>query len=161
MAGPEIPVAIRPMREADIPAVARIERAVFGHEAWPATAFARLVRSFRNSTPARGQLWVAVAGRSVAGYVGLELSALGGEADIINIAVAEGHRRHGIGRALLRTAEAYCAGQGIPLLWLRVRASNRRARRFYQRSGFRAIGRFQSYYEEPDEDAVLMAWDRF
>jgi len=149
------------MRASDVAAVARIEWAVFGREAWPASAFAHLVRSFRISATPRGQLWVAVAGRAVVGYAGLELSALGGEADIINIAVAEGQRRRGIGRRLLRTLEAYCTARGVPLLWLRVRASNRTARRFYQRAGFRAIGRFRGYYEAPGEDAVLMTWARF
>ena len=154
-------VAIRPMRAADVPAVARIERAVFGREAWPTIAFTRLVRDFRRAGPARGRLWVATGGGAIVGYLGLELSALGGEADIINLAVAEGARRRGIGRRLLRTAEAYCADRGIPLLWLRMRASNRRAWRFYQRTGFRVVGRFRDYYEEPDEGAVLMAWGRY
>jgi ribosomal-protein-alanine N-acetyltransferase len=90
------------------------------------------------------------------GYVGVELSALGGEADVINLAVDPAHRRHGIGRRLLRAAVAYCRRRRIPLVWLRVRASNRSARAFYRRCGFAVVGRFRGYYEEPREDAVLM-----
>jgi ribosomal protein S18 acetylase RimI-like enzyme len=40
-----------------------------------------------------------------------------------------------------------------------VRASNRGARRFYRQMGFRERGRFQAYYLDPDEPAVIMAMD--
>ena len=81
---------------------------------------------------------------------------LGGEADLINLAVDPSHRRRGLGRRLVAAA-AYCRRRGVVLLWLRVRASNRGARAFYRRCGFGAIGRFRGYYDEPREDAVLMA----
>jgi [ribosomal protein S18]-alanine N-acetyltransferase len=93
---------------------------------------------------------------AIRGYVGVELSALGGEADVINLAVHPAHRRHGVGRRLLTAAVAYCRRRQIPLVWLRVRASNRSARAFYGRCGFVVVGRFRGYYEQPREDAVLM-----
>ena len=52
-----------------------------------------------------------------------------------------------------------CRRQGIELLWLRVRAPNRSARRFYRILGFDPRGRFTGYYRDPDEPAVLMAMD--
>ncbi len=145
----------------DVAAVARIERAVFGREAWPGAAFAYLVATFALARPARGRLWVAQGPeRQIVGYVGVELSALGGEADLINLAVHPDHRRASVGRRLLTAATRYCLRRGVALVWLRVRASNRSAREFYRRCGFRAVGRFRGYYDEPREDAILMALSR-
>jgi ribosomal-protein-alanine N-acetyltransferase len=145
------------MRPADVAAVVRIERAAFAREAWPASAFAYLVAVF-GARPPRGRLWVAATGkREIVGYVGVELSALGGEADVVNLAVDRAHRRAGVGRRLLATALRYCRRRGIALVWLRVRAGNRGARAFYRSCGFRPVGRFRGYYTAPREDAVLMA----
>jgi ribosomal-protein-alanine N-acetyltransferase len=145
------------MRPADVAAVARLERAAFGRDAWPAAAFTYLVAIF-GSRPPRGRLWVAATRKQeIVGYVGVELSALGGEADVVNLAVDHAYRRAGVGRRLLVTAVLYCRRRRIPLVWLRVRAGNRGARAFYRSCGFRPVGRFRGYYTTPREDAVLMA----
>jgi [ribosomal protein S18]-alanine N-acetyltransferase len=146
------------MRASDVGAVARLEQSTFLAEAWPRSVFAYLQAVFAATRPPRGRLWVAEApGRRIVGYVGVELSALGGEADVVNLAVVTSHRRQGVGRRLLETAVAHCRAQRIPLVWLRVRASNRGARRFYRACGFEVAGRFRGYYDDPQEDAVLMA----
>lgn len=146
------------MRAGDVAAVGRLEQAVFGADAWPPAAFAYLIHVFRRGRPPRGRLWVAErAGRQVVGYVGVELSALGGEADIVNLAVHPDQRRTGVGRKLVATAAAYGRRRRVELLWLRVRASNRGARAFYRRCGFRTVGRFRGYYDQPREEAILMA----
>lgn len=146
------------MRAADAPEIARIEDRVFGADAWPPSAFAYLHAVFADARPPRGRMWVAESpDRRVIGYVAVELSALGGEADLVNLAVAPLERRRGVGRALLAAAVGYCRARRVALVWLRVRAGNRAARTFYRRCGFRAVGRFRNYYDEPREDAVLMA----
>lgn len=151
-------VQVRSMRPDDVPAVTTIERAVFGSEAWPRGAFAYACHVFASARPARGRLWVAVApGKRVVGYTGVEVSTLGGEADIVNLAVDPGYRRRGVGRLLLAHAVAHCRRRGVALLWLRVRARNRGARAFYRRCGFLAAGRFRGYYDDPQDDAILMA----
>jgi len=145
------------MRAADAPAMARIEQALFAREAWPRSVFAYLHAVFAAARPARGRLWVAEAsGGRIVGYVGVELSALRGEADLVNLAVDPAHRRRGVGRALMATAVGYCRTRRVELVWLRVRAGNRGARAFYRRCGFEVVGRFRGYYADPREDAVLM-----
>ncbi len=147
------------MAARDVPRVASIEAASFGAEAWPAEAFRALLRAFAQARPTRGGLWVAVERHTdeVLGYAGLEVSALGGEADVVNVAVDAANRRRGIGQALFAHLVGFSRRQGAELLWLRVRASNRGARRFYRYLGFAERGRFAGYYLEPDEPAVIMA----
>ena len=154
-------VWVRPMAARDVPRVTAIEAACFGTEAWPAEAFRALLRAFAQGRPTRGALWVAADRRTgeILGYAGVEISALCGEADVINIAVDGAHRRRGVGQALFARLVGFCRRQGAELLWLRVRASNRGARRFYRYLGFAERGRFAEYYLDPDEPAVIMAVD--
>ncbi len=149
------------MTARDVPRVAAIEGAAFGDEAWPAEVFRELLQAFARAWPVRGKLWVArdAGSDEVVGYAGVEVSGLRGEMDVINIAVAKERRREGVGETLVRAVMAYCRRLRVPLLWLRVRASNRTARRFYVRVGFRSRGRFAGYYQDPDEPAVIMAMD--
>jgi ribosomal-protein-alanine N-acetyltransferase len=149
------------MTRSDLARVASIELAAFGREAWPLYAFKDLLAAFAQAKPPRGAMWVAEDPRTgdILGYAGVEVSALWGEMDIINIAVAAEHRRRGIGRLFIQGIVRLCRRRGVPLLWLRVRASNRGARKFYRLMGFRECGRFQGYYEDPDESAVIMAMD--
>lgn len=152
---------IRPMTRRDIGQVAALEAATFGQEAWPRYAFKDLLAAFARAKPPRGAMWVVEDPTTgeIVGYAGMEVSALWGEMDIINIAVAPTHRRRGVGRRLLARIISLCRRRGVPLLWLRVRASNRDAQRFYRKMGFRARGRFQGYYTDPDEPAVIMAME--
>jgi ribosomal-protein-alanine N-acetyltransferase len=145
----------------DLTRVVAMEAACFGAEAWPRQAFVELRRTFGRARPIRGALWVAeaLAGGELLGYAGIEVSALGGEADVINIAVAERYRRRGVGRMLMAWIIRRCRRIGIELLWLRVRASNRPARRFYRTLGFSERGRLAGYYRDPDEPAILMGMD--
>jgi len=75
------------------------------------------------------------------GYVVLILNThdeLTGEPQgfVADIAVAPGVRRRGVGAALLRAAEDYAAGQGLPYLALSVSSFNAPALRLYQRLGY-------------------------
>jgi ribosomal-protein-alanine acetyltransferase len=152
---------IRPMTRSDVGPVAALEQATFGRDAWPSEAFKDLLVAYSQAKPPRGAMWVAVDPQTgeLFGYAGVEVSALWGEMDIINIAVAPAHRRRGVGRLLLERIVTLCRRRGVPLLWLRVRASNRGARRFYRRMGFRVRGRFEGYYVDPGEPAIIMAVD--
>lgn len=52
------------------------------------------------------------------------------------LAVPEAHRGRGVGRALMRAAEDWVAGRGVPKLQLLVRAENTVALGFYSRLGY-------------------------
>ena len=132
------------MNESHVSAVAELERQNFS-EPWPEIA----VRSELTNKLA---LWlVAVEDGVVAGYVGSQTVLQ--EADMMNIAVADTHRRRGIARLLveelIRQLDAY-------QLTLEVRASNAPAIALYEKLGFTQVGLRKNYYHKPKEDALIL-----
>ena len=132
------------MNESHVSAVAELERQNFS-EPWPEIA----VRSELTNKLA---LWlVALEGDTVVGYVGSQTVLQ--EADMMNIAVADTHRRRGIARMLveelIRQLDAY-------QLTLEVRASNAPAIALYEKLGFTQVGLRKNYYHKPKEDALIL-----
>ena len=87
------------------------------------------------------------------GYVGL-MTVLD-EGYISNVAVASEARRRGIADALL-DALAARTKDTLAFLTLEVRASNAPAIALYKKHDFSVVGRRKNYYEQPQEDALLM-----
>jgi len=77
------------------------------------------------------------------------------EAEVLNLAVREGFRRQGEGRALLEELLLRFAQCGVSRVILEVRESNRGAIAFYERMGFRPMARRADYYQDPREDALV------
>ncbi|MCS6924976.1 MAG: ribosomal protein S18-alanine N-acetyltransferase [Candidatus Binatia bacterium] len=153
-----VDVTVVPCDESLCKEVAALEVMCFGADAWPPEVFHTLCRMYSESAGFRGQIWVALdeQRRTVAGYVALEVTSLG-EAELTNLAVAPACRRRGIGRRLVSCVIAACQQAGVELLWLRVRRSNQRAVRFYEACGFVKRGEFRDYYDDPREDALILA----
>ena len=87
------------------------------------------------------------------GYVASSLE--GSDAEIVSIAVRPGHRRCGIGRALMMHTFVKLKAFGIRRVTLTVRPANRPAVQLYARLGFRSLRRIRQYY--PDgSDAIEM-----
>ena len=74
------------------------------------------------------------------------------------LAVQPGYQRLGIGRQLLEWLEASARTAGIFSVRLELRVSNESARLFYERLGYREVGRKQGYYDGR-EDALRMLHD--
>ena len=132
------------MNESHVSAVAELERQNFS-EPWPDIAV-------RGELTNKLALWlVAVEDGVVAGYVGSQTVLQ--EADMMNIAVADSHRRRGIAKMLveelIRQLDAY-------QLTLEVRASNAPAISLYEALGFQQVGLRKNYYRKPKEDALIL-----
>ena len=98
--------------------------------------------------------WVADSGEGAIGYaIGW---VAGDEAELADLAVARPERRRGIGAGLVRAFAGEAGVRGARQLYLEVRDSNAEARRFYDRLGFRIVGRRAGYYRTPREDALVL-----
>jgi ribosomal-protein-alanine N-acetyltransferase len=78
------------------------------------------------------------------------------EGEILNLAVAKGDRRQGEGTALSRQIMNSFAARGVQRVFLEVRESNLGAIAFYERLGFRRVGRREGYYQQPAETALIL-----
>ena len=79
----------------------------------------------------------------------------------LGLMVAAGHRRRGIGTALLREAAIWARERGVTKLELHVFPHNEAAIALYESFGFRREGLRRGHYRRGAEylDAVLMALD--
>lgn len=139
---------IRVMHSADVPAVAALEAHSY--------AFPWSEGIFRDCLRAGYFCCIAVAERACIGY-GI-LSAGAGEAHVLNLCVAEGERRCGVGSRLLQRMTEHAASVGAREIYLEVRPSNTDAIRLYRARGFAQIGIRKGYYQAVGgrEDAVVL-----
>ena len=81
----------------------------------------------------------------------------GQEMHILNLAVHPHHRRRGIARCLLTEALSRARAAGAGMAWLEVRPSNTPALTLYASFGFQAVGQRPGYYQDTQEDALLLS----
>ena len=148
-AGPRL----RPMTPEDLPAVLRLETALFGEEAWSRQMLAGELAQ----QPASRCYLVAEEGGKLTGYAGL-LTA-GEQADVVTIAVATGRWGHGIGSRLLAALLTEARRRRCTEVFLEVRSDNMRAQRLYKWWGFAEIGIRRGYYQPSGTDAIVMRRD--
>jgi len=79
-----------------------------------------------------------------------------GEGEILNLAVKPKFRRRGQGQALVNIVLESFHRDGVIQVFLEVRESNHVAISFYERLGFRDVGRRGNYYHDPDEGALVL-----
>jgi ribosomal-protein-alanine N-acetyltransferase len=138
-------VSLRAATAADVPAVAALERLLFGPDAWSEAQ----VRE--ELTGERRQAWVA--GDPVVGYA-VTLAA-GDVVDLQRIAVHPDRQREGLARLLLDTAVAAATAARADRMLLEVSAANSAGLAFYAAAGFVEIDRRRRYYRD-GTDAVVM-----
>jgi ribosomal-protein-alanine N-acetyltransferase len=78
------------------------------------------------------------------------------EIQILNVATHPAHRRKGIARQLLEFIIQLAPQQSIATLTLEVRKGNVSAQALYYKLGFLKVGERPRYYNDNQEDAVLM-----
>jgi len=140
---------LRPMREADLPAVMAIEQRAY--------AFPWTQGVFRDCLLANHPAWVLVENGHVIGYAVLSVAA--DEAHVLNLCTSPDMQGRGHGRRLLRALLQLARGRGAQRVFLEVRPSNAPAIALYHDEGFNEIGRRPRYYPARDgrEDALVMA----
>ena len=144
----ELPLEIRPPRSGDLAAILRIEAASFS-DPWDAGSLMSELRIDRMRRPL-----CAVRGEDLAGYI--MAWKVADEWHVINIAVATGDRRSGVGTRLLDASLAAAVAEGCTTVTLEVRVGNVPALAFYERHGFKVIDRRARYYRDTGEDALVL-----
>ena len=139
---------LRPMTLEDLSRVLEIERESFS-EPWSRSNFENEILHLEVS-----ELMVAESDGNVIGYTVTWF--LDEEVHLANIAVRNGFRERGVGKALVLDVMARAMGEGAAKILLEVRESNVEARKLYESLGFRAVGIRKNYYRKEKEDAILM-----
>ncbi len=144
-------VSFRPMTEADLDAVLKIEDAAFSHP-WTRGTFADGLKSY--------ECWVMFEGSQQVGHGVIQLIL--DEAHLLNITVKPENQGRGLGLRLLEHLMSRAYQLNGRECFLEVRASNP-AYRLYERFGFNEIGRRRDYYPAAGgrEDALVMACTLF
>jgi ribosomal-protein-alanine N-acetyltransferase len=144
----EIRHRLRPMQEADLPRIHRIELASYDYPWTPG--------NFADSLHAGYSMWVREAEGEIIGYY--VLMAAAGEAHLLNLTIAPAWRRHGLGRDLLEHCLARACDHKAETIFLEVRVSNVAAIGLYHSSGFVDLAVRRAYYPARvgREDALIM-----
>jgi ribosomal-protein-alanine N-acetyltransferase len=138
----------------DLETVSEIDNLSFALP-WPKSAF-----KFELLDNPAARLWVAEIpaapenGRQVIGM--LAIWFIVDEIHISTLAVHPDFRRRGTARRLLAEALTRCQQQGAVSATLEVRTSNKAAKALYEKFGFQVAGRRLKYYQDNQEDALLM-----
>jgi ribosomal-protein-alanine N-acetyltransferase len=157
---PPAQFTIRPMIVEDLEQVVAIDQMSFSLP-WPAHSFryellendvSRLWVATIN--PAGTEAYPAGASSNVIGMIVVWL--IMDEAHIATIAVHPKYRGRGIGRQILIAALRECVAQGAQSATLEVREHNVIAIDMYRKLGFDVVGRRKHYYQDTNEDAILM-----
>ncbi|WP_166363848.1 ribosomal protein S18-alanine N-acetyltransferase [Pseudomonas akapageensis] len=141
-------VSFRPMTEADLDAVLKIEYAAFSHP-WTRGIFLDGLKSY--------EIWLMFEGNQQVGH-GV-INVIIDEAHLLNITVKPESQGRGLGLRLLEKLMSRAYELNGRECFLEVRASNQSAYRLYERYGFNEIGRRRDYYPAVGgrEDALVMA----
>jgi len=140
------PFSVRPLAVADLAELASASAEALAD--WSAEQLARELEranGWQFVVEARGRAVGFVCGQSVVD-----------EAEILQLGVVKGARRHGVASLLLEYCLGFLAARGINRCFLELRRANRAAEHLYLKYGFRRVGLRKNYYATPVEDAIIM-----
>ena len=142
-------IVIKSMEKTDVDGVIGIEEKAYGEHHWSKESFLNELSNdlarYYSAFDENGNL---------VGYAGcwqiLE------EVHITNIAVSVDHRRMGIGNKLLQKIIDDCYENKAKYITLEVRVSNTPAISLYEKYGFKSLGVRKGYYQDNNENALIM-----
>ncbi|MCH8948046.1 MAG: GNAT family N-acetyltransferase [Acidobacteria bacterium] len=139
------PTTVRPYEAKDFEVIYRLDQLCYP----PGIAYSRFgLRMFLAEPGARA--WVAEEGGALPGFV-LVRQVRSTRGHVITLDVRADRRRHGIGRALLDTAEVWLAAQGVRRVRLETAVDNQAALAFWQQAGYEVKGTLPGYYLDRDD----------
>ncbi|HEY2833607.1 MAG TPA: ribosomal protein S18-alanine N-acetyltransferase [Sporichthyaceae bacterium] len=142
---------LHPARWWHIPAMAEIDDALFGTDAWSVASFWAELAGIPD------QRWyrVLLEGDDVVGYAGLAVVA--DSADVQTVAVRADRQGRGLGGVLVDALLGEAEVRGCTEVLLEVRADNAAAIALYAARGFATITTRRRYYSD-GTDALILRW---
>ena len=149
MSGDAADVVVRPLVAADLSALERMERALFGVSAW-----SRQMLADELVGPGRTYVGAELPGGSLVGYAGTWYD--GRDVQVMTVATDAGYQGRGIARRMLVALLDRAREQRAESVLLEVRVDNDPAIHLYESLGFRQLGRRRGYYQPENVDAWTM-----
>ncbi len=152
-------IKISPMKKEDLDGILKIEEASYGEHHWSKDSF------YSELSNKLAKYFCAFdESNNLLGYAGSWLVI--DEAHITNIAVAPQYRGKKVGESLLTAIFDACYKNMVKYLTLEVRVSNTPAIKLYEKYAFKSLGTRKGYYQNNNEDALIMwteniFWDKF
>ncbi|MBE7703420.1 MAG: ribosomal-protein-alanine N-acetyltransferase [Cyanobacteria bacterium SIG28] len=142
-------IFIEKMSASDIEAVIKIEEEAYGEHHWSKSAF------YDEMNNNLAKYYVAkTTENEIVGFAGTW--HIIDEGHITTIAVKKGYQRNHIGEAIVIKIIEDCYKNEIKYLTLEVRVSNTPAIGLYEKYGFKSLGTRKGYYQDNNEDALIM-----
>lgn len=142
-------ITIRRMEPQDVDGIIAIEEKAYGDHHWSKESF---LNELNNEL---AYYYVLFNSEGIlVGYAGSW--HILDEAHITNIAISTDFRRRKYGEALLKRIIDDCYKEKIKYITLEVRVSNTAAINLYTKYGFSSFGTRKGYYQNNNEDALIM-----
>lgn len=142
---------IRSMREKDVDGIMEIEKVSFGTHHWTENSFKSEIQ---NSTGTYYSLIDTDNADKLIGYCGFWI--IMDESHVTTIAIHKEYRRKHLGELLLQQIIDHSKDHHAKWITLEVRASNIGAQKLYSKYKFTFCGTRKKYYQDNDEDAMIM-----
>lgn len=142
-------VTIKKMSPQDIEGVIKIEESAYGDHHWSKDSFLSEI-----SNELAHYYTLFNSRDELAGYAGCW--HIMEEAHITTIAISPDNRKKHYGQALLKKIIDDCYKEKIKYITLEVRESNTAAINLYSKYGFSSFGTRKGYYQDNNEDALIM-----
>jgi len=142
-------IYVNPMQKSDVNQVAVIEELSYGNHHWARESFySEINNRVAKYYTAKNEK------NEILGYIGTW--HIVDEAHITTIAVHPDVRRQHIADALIVKSLEDCYNEFIKYITLEVRVSNIPAIKLYEKYGFKSLGTRKGYYQDNNEDALIM-----
>ena len=137
------------MEKEDVPQVADVEASAYGKHHWSKDAF------YSEAENHIAKYYTAKNNNGdILGYLGTW--HIVDEAHITTLAVRPEERRKHIADCLIVKLLEDCYNKFIKYITLEVRVSNIPAIKLYEKYGFKSLGKRKGYYQDNNEDALIM-----
>ncbi len=142
-------IKIRQMEKSDVDEVVRLEALSYGEHHWSKESF------YNELSNNLAHYYCAVdEENTLLGYAGCW--HIFDEAHITTLSVHPDYRKKGVAQNLIFTIIDDCYKNKIKYITLEVRESNIAAISLYEKNGFKSIGTRKNYYQDNNENALIM-----